>query len=240
MMVICTMKGVDGADMIGARHTFVSYFAFAVDTIMKVLLREGIVRGPQELVVRTGQRVRRLERRFNALLARWRAGTLAAVGRRDGGTPHPNPPPQGGRENNGDAGIARPRAGWGFPRGRAWVVRVLAPLTGQQCVGALCVAWEEPEMAEFYAAAPQLGRILRPLAHMIGAPLPAWLQLPKRVRVRRNYPSPRPSPTRGEGEDTSARPSPQSGEGEGSTPTPAHRVKPSGKPLLPRSAGLGR
>ena len=66
------------------------------------------------------------------------------------------------------------------------MVRVLAPLTGQQCVGTLCVAWEEPEMAEFYAAAPQLGRILRPLAHMIGAPVPVWLRLPKRVRVRRS------------------------------------------------------
>ena len=66
------------------------------------------------------------------------------------------------------------------------MVRLLAPLTGQQCVGSLCVAWEEPEMAEFYAAAPQLGRILRPLAHMIGAPVPVWLRLPKRVRVRRS------------------------------------------------------
>ena len=100
------------------------------------------------------------------------------------------------------------------------MVRVLAPLTGQQCVGTLCVAWEEPEMAEFYAAAPQVGRILRPLAHMIGAPLPVWLRLPKRVRVRTAYPSPRlwsasrPKPTRGEGEDT---------------PTPA----------LPRLAGEG-
>jgi hypothetical protein len=37
-------------------------------------------------------------------------------------------------------------------------------------------------MAVLHAAAPQVGRILRPLAHMIGAPLPQWLQLPKRVR----------------------------------------------------------
>ena len=166
--------------MIGTRHTFVSYFAFAVDTIMKVLLREGIARGPQARVVRTGQRIRRLERRFNALLARWRAGTLPAVGVRDEGTPPLNPLPQGEGDSFHSAGGAK-RAAWGFPRGRAWVVRLLAPVTGQQCVGTLCLAWEEPEMAEFYAAAPQLGRILRPLAHMIGAPVPAWLQLPKRV-----------------------------------------------------------
>jgi hypothetical protein len=168
---MCMMKGVDGAAMIGTRHTFASYFAFAVDTIMKVLLREGIARGPQELVRLTGNRIRRLERRFNALLARWRAGTLPAV-RPGEGTPHPNPPPHGGRE----------KKAWGFPRGRGWIIRQLVPLTGQQCVGMLCVAWEEPEMAAFFAAAPQLGKILRPLAHMIGAPLPTWLQLAKRAR----------------------------------------------------------
>jgi hypothetical protein len=168
--------------MIGSRHTFASYFAFAVDTIMKVLLREGVARGPWELVRLTGQRILRLERRFNALVAMWRAGMLPVVrvGRDDEGTPHPdwsalppNPaPPQGGRE----------KKAWGFPRGWGWISRQLAPVTGPACVGTLCLAWEEPEMAVFFAAAPQVGRILRPLAHMIGAPLPAWLRLPKRVR----------------------------------------------------------
>jgi hypothetical protein len=206
--------------MIGTRHTFVSYFAFAVDTIMKVLLREGVARGPLELVMLTGQRIRRLERRFNALLAMWRAGTLAVVVVREEGTPHPGPPgqalgqasvpPQGGREKTPHPGPLpqgeRGKKAWGFPRGRGWISRLLAPVTGPHCVGTLCLAWEEPEMAEFYAAAPQLGKILRPLAHMIGAPLPVWLRLPKRVRVRRNNPSPRlwsasrPKPTRGEGE----------------------------------------
>ena len=67
------------SDMIGTRHTFASYFAFAVDTILKVLWREGFARGPQELVRLTWYRIRRLERRFNALVAQWRAGTLPAV-----------------------------------------------------------------------------------------------------------------------------------------------------------------
>ena len=159
--------------MTGARHTFASYFALAVDTILKVLWREGYARGPQALVTLTYNRIRRLERRFNALVAMWRAGRLPAVRavvRLP--TPHPGPPPQGGRE----------KKGWAFPRGVAWVVRLLVPVTGPQCVGTLCLAWDDPEMAEFFAAAPQVGRILRPLAHMIGAPLPAWLRLPKRAR----------------------------------------------------------
>ena len=61
-------------------------------------------------------------------------------------------------------------------------MRLLVPATGPACAGTLCLAVEDPEMAEFFSAAPQVGRILRPLAEMIGAPLPAWLKLPKRVR----------------------------------------------------------
>ena len=60
-------------------------------------------------------------------------------------------------------------------------MRMLAPVTGQQCVGTLCLSWEEAEMRAFHDAAPQVGRILRPLAHMIGAPVPEWLRLPRRV-----------------------------------------------------------
>ena len=193
--------------MNGSRHTFASYFALAVDTILKVLWREGYAHGPQELMRLTWNRIRRLERRFNALVALWRAGTLRAVVSRQWSvvskkdTPHPafgppcGPNPQGERE----------KRAWAFPRGRAWVVRLLAPLTGQPCVGTLCLALEDAEMAELHAAAPQVGRILRPLAHMLGAPLPDWLKLPRRVRVRRSDPSPRlwsasrPKPSRGEG-----------------------------------------
>jgi hypothetical protein len=107
--------------MVGTRHTFASYFAFAVDTILKVLWREGFARGPQELVRVTYNRIRRLERRFNALVAQWRAGTLPAAGTAEPreGTPHPGPLPQGARE----------KTVWQFPRGRAWVVRQLAPMT---------------------------------------------------------------------------------------------------------------
>ena len=174
-------------DMIGSRHTFASYFAFAVDTILKVLWREGFARGPNVLVTLTWNRIRRLERRFNALVAMWRDGTLPAAKVQKEDTPHPafgplhGPNPQGERETNGGSGVAT-RAAWPFPRGWGWVVRQLVPVTGPQCVGTLCLVWEEPEMAQFFAAAPQVGRILRPLAHMIGAPLPEFLKLPKRVR----------------------------------------------------------
>jgi hypothetical protein len=130
----------------------------------------------------TYNRIRRLERRFNALVAQWRAGTLPAAGTAVRKDTSPRPSPQSGEGE----GMAHARAAWPFPRGFGWIVRLLAPSTGQGCVGTLCLAWEDPEMAEFFAAAPQVGRILRPLAHMIGAPLPGWLRLPKLVRVRKS------------------------------------------------------
>ena len=77
--------------------------------------------------------------------------------------------------------MTRSRAAWPFPRGRGWVLRMFAPLTGQPAVGALCLVWEAPEMRELHAAAPQVGKSLRPLAEMIGAPVPEWLKLPKRA-----------------------------------------------------------
>ena len=185
--------------MIGTRHTFASYFALAVDTILKVLWREGYARGPHDLVTRTWNGIRRLERRFETLVAQWRAG----VSRQGAGVREVTPPPDFGPlhgPNSQGEGEQKQRKAWLFPRGRGWVVRLLAPVTGPQCVGMLCVAWEEPEMREVYAAAPQLGRILRPLAFMIGAPVPEWLRLPRRLRVRLAHPSPRPPPTRGGGE----------------------------------------
>ena len=173
-------------EMIGPRHTFASYFAFAVDSILKVLWGEGFARGPNELVSATWNRIRRLERRFNKLVAQWRAGRLPAATLVRHHTPTPvgplhGPTPRLAGEGANGADRAK-RAGWVFPRWRGWVVRLLAPKTGPACVGSLCLAWEEPEMRAFFDAAPQVGRILRPLAHMIGAPLPAWLQWPKRVR----------------------------------------------------------
>jgi hypothetical protein len=181
--------------MSGTRHTFASYFALAIELILKALWREGFARGPQELIRLTWNRLRRLERRFNALVAQWRAGTLPARGsvRVMERTPPPGPLPRG-------EGAKTARAPWPFPRGYAWITRQLVPQTPPEFVGTLGLALSEPEMTEMYAAAPQLGRILRPLAHMIGAPLPQWLKLPKRVRARKST-SPRPSPQSGEGEE---------------------------------------
>jgi hypothetical protein len=47
------------------------------------------------------------------------------------------------------------------------------------------------EMTEIIANAPQVGRILRPLCHILGTELPEGLKLPKRTRVRKQSTLPR-------------------------------------------------
>ena len=44
---------------------------------------------------------------------------------------------------------------------------------------------EHPEMRAFVAEAPQAGRLLRPICTMVGLKPPEYLQLPKRVRKKR-------------------------------------------------------
>jgi hypothetical protein len=41
------------------------------------------------------------------------------------------------------------------------------------------------DMQELIAAAPQMGRVLRPLCRMLGVSLPAALRPPRRARARR-------------------------------------------------------
>jgi hypothetical protein len=51
---------------------------------------------------------------------------------------------------------------------------------------------EDPELQALVAAAPQLGRVLRPLCHMLAVKLPPWLRLPRRPRrpVEKHPPAP--------------------------------------------------
>jgi hypothetical protein len=175
------------------------------------------------------QRLLGLGKRFRSVVARWEAGTLTAprgrVARSAEGRA-PAPDPQGGRELNG-------ATGWRsvLPRRFGWLKTLVLPENVGWITSFNCLLQDDADLKAIMAAAPQqIGRVLRPFCHFLGLEVPAELRLPKRRRVRRSDPPPRPSPSRGEGEDTSLRPSPHSGEGEEGTPTPA----------LSRGAGLGR
>jgi len=117
-------------------------------------------------------RLARIATRVQALFDRWRAGTLP--------TPRPSRP---GRPYT-------PSTAPRLPATRAWVV-VQIPGSANFATQ-LEALLADPEFPPFLAAAPQVGRLLRPLCRMLGTPLPLPLALPKRPCAPRPA---RPPPT---------------------------------------------
>lgn len=129
-----------------------------------------------------GRAAPRLER----LIARWRAGHL----------PPPRPPgtsgaATGARLSHPDTprpGSTRTR----LPGRHAWLIRLVQPTA--QLAPHLQALLALPVIAELLAAAPQAGRILRPLCRMVGMhPLPPILRRPP--IPRRPVPSAEAAPT---------------------------------------------
>ncbi len=118
-------------------------------------------RGPLTILIH--KRLRRLEARFLALVARFEAGTLRPV-RVRAASPRP-------------AQARPPRA---MPVGFGWLCRLMpegdtygAYLTGEFLAGA--------DVAALLAAAPQAGRVLRSMLWMTARPVPEMLRLPGRA-----------------------------------------------------------
>ena len=109
------------------------------------------------LILLICSRLGRIAARFAAVAARVGSGTLRAVPRRA------ERRPAGG--SSAGARPASSSAGQQLPRGFGWLVR-LAPggaVHGSQLQHLLA----DPEMAALIAAAPQVGRLLRPLCRML-------------------------------------------------------------------------
>jgi len=117
--------------------------------------------------------------RLERLIARWRAGKLTprqarrAPPKAEGQPLAPKPRPD------------KPR----LPSRNGWLVRLVQPTA--QLIGQLQALVDSPEMKELLAAAPQAGRILRPLFRMLATPPPEILRLPPRLRAPRK---PKPAP----------------------------------------------
>ena len=148
-----------------------------------------------------GQRIMGLWKRLYSVLRRWEAGTLCPPRVRVALTPHP---PASGPIFAGKNGIpsrappspsrgegqVRSAQAWSvLPRRFGWL-RSLLSAEGQWPVVAFHFMLEEPEMKAIMAAAPQVGRILRPLCHFLGIETPVELRLPKRKRVRKTQSPP--------------------------------------------------
>ncbi len=81
-----------------------------VDLFLKTLAPEACHRRVGSLSVAVWQRVKRLERRFSALYARWKAGTLAPARERKSTSPRPSAHGGHGGEGacGGGGGVAPP------------------------------------------------------------------------------------------------------------------------------------
>jgi hypothetical protein len=150
----------------------------------------------------------------------------------------PGREPQSAGDGLSAVDVARMRPASMLPGASRWLQGMLpnSATTLAAGVGSLC--WNYPEMQEFHAACPRVGRILRPMCRMAGLKPPAWLALPKRRRVSEKDTSPRLV--------RSAAQSPQSGEGEvrrrRRTPREVAeaaiaRSERTGKPIDPRKIG---
>ncbi len=128
-------------------------------------------------------RLRRTLQRLDRLALRWQAGARLTPRARAPRTPRGSPPP------------ATPGLFAGAtPQARGWLLRLCPHATlGISTVEQMLA---DPEIAALIAAAPQAGRLLRPLARMFGLDLPAHLRLPPRPK-----PPPKPKPARPPGPD---------------------------------------
>jgi hypothetical protein len=127
-------------------------------------------------------RVSRTVLRFERLVTLWRAGTL------------PKSRPSKRRPKS-----ATPRPTSALPQGKAWLLRLLADHTARAHASQLQHFLDtEPDLPAFLAAIPQAGRLLRPLAHMLGLTLPAAIapkpRTPKPRPKKPRTPIPRSSP----------------------------------------------
>ena len=180
--------------------TLADQLFWIVDVFMKTMAPEACTRRIGLFSVAIWCRVKRFERRFSALYAQWKAGTLPA--------PRPSPARVGEGENaraRGDTatGGLRPPYGGAFdpmacdaasvdrartrpmsvlPRAFAWL-HTLLPVSAPPIAGGVeSLLLNYPEMRAFVAACPQVARMLRPICQMVGVKPPEYLALPTRKR----------------------------------------------------------
>ena len=113
-------------------------------------------------------RLRRLNTKFATIMAHYHAGTL----------PPPAPPTPPDPSSPAPASPT-PRP----PHRVGWVIRKIlgASVWAQQLAEMLT----DPKLPPAFAAAPQLGSILRPMCRMMAVKQPSWLRLPRRPRPPR-------------------------------------------------------
>ena len=140
-------------------------------TALAALIARRFLREPRlvTLIVPLWNRLTRAACRCERLMARVATGRL----------PRPSRP-----------GRSSPHLRTALPRGRGWLVRTLG-WEAAGCASQLESLLAEPAAAELLALAPSTGRIIRPIAHLLGIRAVA---LPAPPRVRQPFAEPESDP----------------------------------------------
>ena len=170
-------------------RTPVQHFGRAMLFLIVIIQNYGGYFAPPPFLHVVTDRLARLQRRFNAIAEQYAAGTLpeptiAGIG-----------PARAPRPTRGASPIDPIRR---LPTRFAWL-RQFIQVTVQPR-SSIEDFMASPDCHAMLEAAPQLGRVLRPLCHMLGIPRPAVLTPPPRLQSEPappNLPSTQPTRTAG-------------------------------------------
>jgi hypothetical protein len=152
---------VPSATLIAAAPDLGKYFA-TVMADMRAMVAHHFRRHPHliPIVALFWNRLGRVTRRFERLMALLAAGHL------------PQPRPQPGR-----TAPTRPKPP--IPTAKGWLVRIMLH-DGGACGSRIQHLMSQPGFSELLAICPAVGRVLRPLCHMLGLPNPTPRPRPAR------------------------------------------------------------
>jgi hypothetical protein len=156
-------------------HTLSDRFASIIEGLLRALTTQGREsRLCGALLTLLHKRLLRTRNRFTVLAARVRDGALPEVAparhqtQSQEARPRPSSPPAL------------------LPRGFGWIIRMVPkPWLVNHWRAQLNEMLDDPELVAIVAVAPQMGRELRPLCHMLAIEPPPALALPRRPRRRR-------------------------------------------------------
>lgn len=156
--------------------TVASRFAALIEVLCRAVAARGGrggLAGPLTILIWT--RLRRMAARFARLSARVASGTPPVTRSRAASPRKPRPAPLR------------------LPRGFAWLVRLVPEAAA--AAAQLRHLLADPEMVALLEAAPQAGRLLRPLCRMLGVRPPPAPRRPARAAMPAGPPAAREPPT---------------------------------------------
>ena len=159
------------------------YLPHIVDVCAGLAVVAARYRTLSPLLVLVWVRLRRTLARLDRLAYRWQQGRLSPRPGRTSSRGQRQPP----QIHPADAW--RPRR---TPQGHAWLIRLHQPLA--QFAPRIQLLLDDPEFIALCAAAPQAGRLLRPLCRMFAIAPPAHIATPPRSAPPRQPRLPKPQP----------------------------------------------